>query len=459
MATSMPAGKNGSDAPLRVHFETHGCTTNLGDTRIMQGILEQQGHTLVSTPEEADVLVLNTCTVVQTTDQNMQNVLEKWRRQGKRIVAAGCMAAAQPELLRKTAPEAQLLAPRHLHHIEDAVTGRDYTPEYAPKAGLPRATGETDVVVPLAEGCLFSCSYCLTKKARGTQTSYPLKDLVADIREALNQGAIEVKLTSQDTSGYGADTGTDLAHLVREITQIGGEFRVRVGMMHPRTAHRILDPLLDAMDHPNVYKFLHLPIQTGSPRILKAMRRGHTMQEFWDVTEAFRDRFPQGTVSTDIIIGFPGETPKDHEATLDLLRRLQAEHVNITRFSPRPDTDAPALPGRVPTQNAKERSREATRLVMELMGKKNRERIGQLLDVFILEPGKKEGSMLARGPAHEVVAVQATPEAAPLGTRLQAWITQAEPTYLIAEPASEPRPAGKRGTQTGQAGFPTLRVL
>jgi threonylcarbamoyladenosine tRNA methylthiotransferase CDKAL1 len=447
--------------PLRVHFQTHGCTTNFGDTRIMQGIMQSKGHQVTDDPEEADLLVLNTCTVVQTTDQNMQNTLRAWNEKGKPIIAAGCMAATQQEAILEAAPEARLLAPRHLHHIEQLATGREHTPEYRPKSGLPRAQG-LDAIIPLAEGCLFSCSYCLTKSARGTQTSYPLEELVADIREAIAQGAVEIKLTSQDTSGYGNDTGTDLAQLLSCITKIGGEHRVRAGMMHPRTAHRILPRLLDAMDHPKVYKFLHLPIQSGSPRILKAMRRGHPLEEFWQVVEAFRERFPKGVVSTDIIIGFPGETDDDHQATLELLRRLQAEHVNITRFSPRPGTDAPRLEGRVPTQVAKARSREATRLVLDLMAAKNQKRIGETVEVTVVEPGKKENSVLGRGPAYEPIALASAEPVIPLGSRLTATIVQAEPTYLIAEAASRPRMVSKRPPQpprSSRPSLPSLRVL
>lgn len=447
-------------ASLRVHFQTHGCTTNLGDTRIMQGILESHGHQIVASPDEADVLVLNTCTVVQTTDQRMEHILSMWSGQGKRIVAAGCMAAAQQERLKEAAPEAVLLSPRYLHHIEDVVTGRAHEPHYAAKAGLPRKHGATDAIIPLAEGCLFSCTYCLTKKARGDQTSYPADALVADIREAITQGAIEIKLTSQDTSGYGMDRGTDLAQLIDRITAIGGEYRVRAGMMHPRTAHRILDPLLDAMDHPNVYKFLHLPIQTGSRRILKAMKRGHRMEEFWDVVHAFRARFPRSVVSTDLIVGFPGETTSEHEETLELLRELEAEHVNVTRYSARPGTPAAEAPARIPTETAKARSREATRCVMEIWERKKPQRIAETLDVFIVEDGKKPGSVLGRGPGYEPVVIRASQQEVPLGSRLEARITHAETTYFIAEPVSPARLVAKvRARSDPPRRLPPLRVL
>lgn len=429
----------------------------MGDTRMMEGILAAKGHALVPTAQEADVLVLNTCTVVQSTDQKMTHRLRQWRQEGKQIVAAGCMAAAQPERIQEAAPQARLLTPRNLHEIHELITQGEAPGNYRAKTGLPRTLGATDVVLPLAEGCLFSCSYCLTKKARGDQTSYPLKALVADVREALNQGAIEVKLTSQDTSGYGFDTGTDLAELIQAITRIGGDFRLRAGMMHPRTTHRILDPLLDAMDHPNVYKFLHLPIQTGSPRLLKAMRRGHTMQEFWQTVHAFRERFPASVVSTDIIVAFPGETREDHQATLDLLQELKAEHVNITRFSPRPGTDAPHLGGRIPTDVAKERSREATACVMRLWREMNPRRIGETLPLFLVAPGKKPGSVIGRGPAYEPVALRENGMPLPLGSRIDAKITEAHETYFIAEPTGPAVPIAKARKRPD--GLPHLPVV
>ncbi|MBW3583132.1 MAG: tRNA (N(6)-L-threonylcarbamoyladenosine(37)-C(2))-methylthiotransferase [Euryarchaeota archaeon] len=447
----MPSDAQGSTLqPRRVRFETYGCTTNLGDTRTMEGILASRGHTLVGAEEDADVVVVNTCTVVDTTEERMEDRIAALRAEGKEIVVAGCMAAAQPDEVRRHAPDAPLLSPRHLHHIDAVVEGRPFTPEYRPKSGLPRAYGPTDAVIQVSEGCLFTCSYCITKHARGDQTSYPIDDIVQDVRDAVHAGAIDIKITSQDTSGFGFDTGRDpdasLPGLVRRITEIGrpGDFRLRVGMMHPRTANEHLDALLDAMDHPNVYKFLHLPIQTGSERILKAMARGHTIDQFWDTIEAYRARFPTGWVSTDIICAFPGETERDHQATLELLRRLKPEHVNITRFSARPGTPAKTLTGRVDTAVAKQRSKGATNLVWSMWDTLHKKRIGDHVEVFVTEPGKKEESVLGRGPNCEPVIIRRSEEEVPLGTRLVVEIVDAKTTYFIGEPRSGAVPVGRR---------------
>lgn len=435
---SSDAAAQSAPARSRVHVATYGCTTNLGDSRTMEGVLAAAGHELVDNESAADIVVLNTCTVIDTTQSRIGHRLRTLQAAGKQVVVAGCMAAAQPELVENLAPGTRTVTPRNLHEVADVVAGRPAAGAYRHKARLPRTMGAADAIIQVSEGCLFSCSYCITKTARGDQTSYPIDELVADVRDVVNAGAVDIRLTSQDTSGYGWGQGVDLPALLRRLVEVGGDFRIRVGMMHPKTAFRTLDDLLDAMDHPKVYKFLHLPIQSGSSRILKAMNRGHTLDEFWRVVEAFRARFPTGVVSTDIITAFPGETNQEHQATLDLVRGLRAEHVNVTRFSPRPGTPAKQLDGRISTQVAKRRSTEVTQVCFDLWRAEKPLAVGREVDAFVIEAGKKPDTLLARGPGYEPIVVAATAAQIPLGSKLRLRIARAELTYFVAVPIRAP---------------------
>jgi threonylcarbamoyladenosine tRNA methylthiotransferase CDKAL1 len=214
------------------------------------------------------------------------------------------------------------------------------------------------------------------------------------------------------------------------------------------------------MDHPKVRKFLHRPIQTGSPRILAAMNRGNTLDEFWAVVDAFRERFPApgSVVSTDIIVAFPGETEEDHRASYDLLDRLDAEHVNITRFSARPGTPAKTMPDRVPTSVAKRRSTELTHLVWSKWDAQNPARIGDTFELHALEAGKKPGTVLCRGPAYEPVVVRDPDGSIPLGSRFTARIVDARTTYFIAEPIGAVTPNPKAGRNETRR-LPVLPVV
>ena len=408
---------------MRVYIETYGCAANQGDASIMQGILVEKGHQIVSDVEQADAIILNTCTVIDTTQQRMINRIKKLMGEGKTLIVAGCMASSQAEIVKKIAKDAILLPPRSVVYVDDALKGKDGFSESL-KAGIPRAI-KIKLNIPIADGCLYNCSYCITKIARGNLTSYPADLLVADIKKAVKEGCKEIRLTAQDTASYGRDIGRSLPELINMVANIEGEFRVRVGMMHPLSAYNILDDLLDSFNNKKVYKFLHLPLQSASPKILRKMRRGYTFEHFMEIIEAFRKKFVDITIATDVIVAFPGEEKEDFEHTLNALLEIEPDVINITRFSPRPGTDSWKMK-RMPTQIAKERSRILSSIAQEIAYKRNRKLIGKKVNALFLEEYKNW--KVGKTDSYKSVFSKN----ASIGDFMKVKITDASPTHLYA---------------------------
>ncbi|MCD6331130.1 MAG: tRNA (N(6)-L-threonylcarbamoyladenosine(37)-C(2))-methylthiotransferase [Thermoplasmata archaeon] len=371
---------------MRIYIEVYGCAANRGDASIIEGMLLKEGHEIVENIKDADVAIILTCTVIDTTQQRMIHRIKELKKEGEKLIVAGCMASAQPEIVKKIGKDILLLPPRDVHKIVELLNGKKV--EVEEKAGLPRKA-DLRLNVPIADGCLYSCSYCITKKARGNLTSYSMDKLVNDIKEAIKNGCKEIRLTSQDTASYGFDSKDyRLPDLINEVANIEGEFMIRVGMMHPLSAIKILDELLEAYKNEKVYKFLHLPLQSASPKILKEMRRGYTYEMFKEIVDEFRKKFDNLHFATDIIVAFPGESEEDFQMTVEAIKELKPDVVNITRFSPRPNTPAAKMK-KLPTQVAKERSRKLTCVVNQISYENNLRYVGKIYKALILEEYKE----------------------------------------------------------------------
>ncbi len=403
-------------------MEVYGCAANQGDASIMKGILVERGHELVESLDEADASIIVTCTVIDTTQQRMINRIRELNK--KPLIVAGCMASAQQDLVKKVAKNALLLPPRYIHCVADLLEGKNEF-YYMPKAGLPRKI-DIRLNIPISDGCLYNCSYCITKKARGNLTSYNLKDIVKDIENAIKNGCKEIRLTSQDTASYGKDIGESLPHLINEVADLEGDFRIRVGMMHPLSAHKIFDELMEAYKNKKVYKFLHLPLQSASPKILKAMRRGYDYELFKDLVFEFRKKFKDSSFATDIIVAFPNESQEDFEITLSALEEISPDVTNITRFSPRPHTDAWNMK-RLPTQIAKERSRILTCVATKIAYENNKKLVGRTYEVLVLEEYKEW--KIGKTDSYKSVFLKK----ANIGEFINAKIIDATPTHLNGE--------------------------
>ena len=392
----------------------------------MQEALVARGHAITRTESEADAHVLVTCTVVEATERKMVRRMQALATRAKPLVVAGCMAAAQRERVHALVPRAKLLPPRKWPQIVELLDGDTVCGERAAEVET-ESPGWRDAIVPIAQGCAGRCTYCITRVARGFVRSYPIDALVDEVRRHVERGAREIKLTGQDTAAYGRDSGTDLARLLRAVDAVPGDFRLRVGMADPLTVLPLLDDLIEAYASDKVFKFLHLPVQSGDDGVLDHMRREYTVEDFESIVAAFRAAFPDLSLSTDVIVGFPGETEEAFEATMNLVRRVRPDIVNVTRFSARPGTPAASDPGRIVGWRAKQRSRRLTSLRFAIAREVHQRFVGDEVDVLVTEPGK-EGTVLARTPEYRQVVLH---EPAPLGEFTRVRIDAARATDLF----------------------------
>ncbi len=407
---------------MRYFVESYGCTMNFGEGRKLSREMASMGYEEASSAEEADIVILNTCTVVETTEKKMLSRISELKKLKKEVIVTGCMAKVQPKRVEIRLPESIILPPCDYHMFSKEVANR-YGIAGPP---LPVIQG-TDAILPIAQGCLGNCTYCITKFARGKLLSYPADRLKQDFDSFIDSGAKEVLVTAQDTACYGHDTKTDLPALLKSMLSKEGEYRVRIGMMNPNHLKRIADGLLEAMDDERMYRFLHIPVQSGSDDVLRNMRRGYRAEDFMEVVDRLRSSIPDISIATDIITGFPGETDEDHQKTMDLIKELRADTLNITRFSSRPMTEAAQmeqLHGRI----LKERSTELTDLKNQVEYDVNKRLIGRTYKALATEVGK-EGTIVRTGYYRPVVIR----EDIPLGTFVDVEITDCRSTYLFGQ--------------------------
>ena len=405
---------------MRYFVETYGCTMNFGEGRQLSEDMASLGYEPADSVDDADIVVLNTCTVVETTEKRMLSRISELKRQGKRIVVTGCMAQVQPKRIRIRLPDSPIV------RFEEYGRFRDIVSDSFGCQGSPIVldTG-TDAILPIAQGCLGRCSYCITKFARGDLRSYPADDLLRRYDSFLEGGAREILITAQDTSSYGRDIDTDLPALIRSMLEREGDYRIRLGMTNPDSLARVSQGILELMDDERMYRFVHIPVQSGSDAVLGRMRRRYTVSQFMELVDELRSGCPDISIATDMICGFPGETDEDHAKSVELIRDLRADTVNITRFSARPGTDAASME-QVHGRISAERSAELTRVKNETELDVNSAMVGRRYRALATERGK-EGTIVRTGNYRPVVIR----DEVPLGTFLDVEVTENRPTYLL----------------------------
>lgn len=347
---------------MKLYIETYGCAANQADSDAMRELLKK--HRFVS-EKDADVIIVNTCGVKGSTENKIFERLKKLR--GKKVIVAGCLTKIIETKLKREFPEFSLIGPSQVSNIGRIVAQVAKGKRLVKLSGVPGklvCLSRPKRIQPIiiGTGCLGFCAYCATKNARGQLKSYAIKDVVKAVRCAVKNGAETILLTAQDTGAYGIDLGTDLPKLLEAIVRIPGDFKVRVGMMNPNFALRFLDRLIAVYKNPKIIKFAHIPVQAGSNRVLKLMRRSYTVAQFKEVVKKFRREIPGIRMSTDIICGLPGESEKDFAETIKLVKWLKPEAINISKFYPRPGTEAKKM-RQLPNSLIKDRSRRLSALM------------------------------------------------------------------------------------------------
>ncbi len=413
---------------MKFYFEVYGCTANKADSSLIKGILQENNYEIVKNLDDADFIIILTCTVIDKTEQRMLSLLKKLKAYDKKIIVAGCMASIQKEKIIKILPNAKFLPPKYSHHIIDIIENKKITFIDKDKTFFPRKFDEVTAPIAIAEGCKFSCSYCITTHARGQLRSYSIRGIKKNIYLALKSGCKEIQLTAQDTSSYGIDKKTNLGILLMNVTQINQDFYIRVGMMNPYTCLINLNSIISSFNNKKIYKFIHLPVQSGDNQILKKMNRKYTVQDYEKIVYNFRKKYTDITIATDVIVGFPGETEKQFKNTIDLIKKIKPDITNITRFSARPNTKAKIMEGLKNTEISKQRSKFLTEICSEISFEQNKKYIGRKYKILITEIGKKN-SVIGRTENYKPVVLKDNLQ---LGTFKNVKINDAASTHLFA---------------------------
>ena len=435
----------------RVYIKTFGCQMNEYDSSKMADLLGQShGMEVVDTPEHADLLLMNTCSVREKASEKLFSELGRWRelktaRPGVFIGVGGCVASQEGEQIFARAPYVDLVfGPQTLHRLPElfsaASQGRERVidisfPEIEKFDRLPepRAEGPT-AFVSIMEGCSKYCTFCVVPYTRGEEFSRPFADVMSEIRQLAGQGVCELTLLGQNVNAYRglmADGRiADLAALIRYIAAIEGIERIRYTTSHPvEFSERLIE--VYALE-PKLVSHVHLPVQSGSDRILSAMKRGHTALEYLSKIRRLRQARPGISISSDFIVGFPGETEDDFAATLRLIEQADFDHSFSFIYSPRPGTPAANLRDETPPEEKKRRLAVLQGRLEALTREKSERMVGTRQRVLVVHPSRKnELELAARTENNRVVNFAGPAEL--LGRYVDVVITDALPNSLRGE--------------------------
>ena len=426
----------------RVFVKSFGCSSNLADGEVLRGCLSKAGFELVDEMTDVDVLIYNTCAVKSPTENRIIEELKKSAKlKKKKLIVTGCLPLINLERLKSEVEFDGVLGPASGSKIVEAVQkvlrGEkvQWLDDYAkvkPRLDLPKQTVNPVIsIVPVAYGCLGSCSYCCVIFARGHLRSCGTEEIVQRIQSDMRFSAKEIWLTGQDMACYGRDIDLNLVNLLQEVCSIKGDFFVRAGMMTPNYVLDMLDELVEAFRNEHVFKFLHLPVQSGDNEVLKCMNRFYSVEDFQRIIEAFRRAIPNITISTDVICGFPTESEEAFERTLTLIEQVKPDIVNVSKFFSRPGTSAEKMESIVSASNVTERSKRLAELVRRISAEKNRAWMNRTGKILIDERGKQPDSWIGRNFAYKPIVIKSKDETL-FGKFLNVQVVRTFQTYLEA---------------------------
>jgi MiaB-like tRNA modifying enzyme len=438
--SAVPSLKNLSGVKM-VYVKNYGCTANKFDFEVMLAHLMSAGYRLTYSAASADVILINTCAVKKPTEDRIVEKIRVLSQLNKPLIVAGCLPKINFKAVLKAAPDlSAVLDPRSVDKILLAVKSAErgekskifFSQKPVHKLRQPKIRLNPSVeIISISEGCVGACAFCCVRFARGALFSYPKEDIVKRVSHAVSEGVKEFWLTSQDNGAYGLDIKTNLAELLEDCCRVEGKFLIRVGMMNPDHVPWKLPELIDAYKNEKIFKFLHLPVQSGDNETLTRMNRRYTVEEFKKIVHKFREKIPETTLSTDIICGFPGESRQAFEETLKLVEEVQPDIVNISKFFSRPHTPA-GLMEPIDANEVKDRSRRLTKIARKTSLDRNRTWLNWEGQVFIDEKGR-DSSWIGRNFAYKPIAIRSNEYLS--GRFIQAKVVEVHPTYLEAEVA------------------------
>ena len=405
----------------RLYIKTYGCQMNVYDSERMADVLAPLGYGMTDSPETADMVVLNTCHIRERATEKVYSELGKIRELKEARLAeglppltlavAGCVAQAEGEEIMRRQPAVDLVVgPQAYHQLPELIArahrarGERLAADFAPEEkfdALPatrRPTGVT-AFLTVQEGCDKFCTFCVVPYTRGGEWSRPAESIEAEARALAEKGVREVTLLGQNVNAYAGEGG--LAALVRRLAKIPGLDRIRYTTSHPRDMDEAL--IAAHAEVPELMPYLHLPVQSGSDRVLKAMNRAHTAESYLRLIEKIRSLRPDIAISGDFIVGFPGERDADFEATLSLVREVGHAAAFTFKYSRRPGTPAAAMPGQVAEAVKDERLARLNDLIDAQARAFNAAQVGKTLEVLFEKPGRHPGQLIGRSPYLQAV--------------------------------------------------------
>jgi threonylcarbamoyladenosine tRNA methylthiotransferase CDKAL1 len=456
-----------------VYIETYGCSANQNNSEILAGLLASRGLNIVENESLSDIIILNTCIVKEPTIKKIEERIKNLAKSNKRLIIAGCMPDVFSDKLEKLAPKASFLG---THHVKDIVNviksiieGRQVKiigKQNEIKLCLPKLSkNKTIGIVQICQGCVNACSYCLVNKVKGNLFSFPEEKILKEVESNIKSGAKEIWSTSQDNACYGLDEkqalsckdvsvnnnkvgfgelqvhdvaksnqinnniDISLPQLINKITSLNHRFFLRIGMMNPSSVMPITDELIKAYKNKKVYKFLHIPIQSGSNKILKLMNRKYKIEDALEIINKFKQEFPEIVIATDIIVGFPEESEDDFSKTLNIIGIIKPDVLNISKFWPLQGTEASKMK-QIDKKIAIKRATELMNLHAKIALENKKPLIGKEYKVLVNKKGFQD-TWVARNENYQLIIVRSKENL--LGKFVKVKIIDAKAHYLIGE--------------------------
>jgi len=455
-----------------IYIKTWGCTHNSSDSEYMAGLLAAYGYNLTDNKLDADLWLLNSCTVKNPAEDHFRNEVEAGRKKGKAVVVAGCVPQGAPksDFLRGLSVVGVQQIDRVVEVVEETLKGHTVRLFGQKKEG-GRKTGGAPLllpkirknplieIIPINTGCLNQCTYCKTKHARGELGSYPPEEILARAEQSFEEGVCELWLTSEDTGTYGRDINTTLPELLWKLVDvIPHGCMMRIGMTNPPYILEHLEEMAKILSHPRVYSFLHIPVQSGSDAVLGDMKREYNRADFQRVIDFLRERVPGVTIATDIICGFPTETEEDFQDTMSLCVHYRFPSLFINQFYPRPGTPAARMP-RLPAQEVKKRTKRLSEFFQSYQPYRNK--IGEVQDVLVTEISHDGKHYVGHNKFYEQVLLPKRAEL--IGKMVTVRILSASKHCMNGEPLLNKSPGPSPAltfplSQGGMAGSHKIRV-
>ncbi|MDY6407304.1 MAG: tRNA (N6-isopentenyl adenosine(37)-C2)-methylthiotransferase MiaB [Pseudomonadota bacterium] len=425
---------------MKLYIKTFGCQMNMYDSARMRDSLNALGYTDTNSPQDADVILINTCHIREKASEKLFSEIGRLVRVKKKealLVVAGCVVqAGGVELLKRAHAVDIAVGPQNYHRLPELITqynrkkGRVVLADFPAESKFdfltPHRAHAASCFLAIQEGCDHFCSYCVVPYTRGCEYSRPADEILLEARNLVQTGAKEIMLLGQNVNGWHGEGARDLGDLIRMLADIEGLERIRYTTSYPSEmtdniilAHRDVEKLMP---------YIHLPIQSGSNSILKAMNRQYTREEYLNIINRFRTVRPDIAISSDFIVGFPGETDRDFQDTMDIVRQIGYASSFSFKFSARPGTPASIMKNQIPESVKTERLTELQALLLTQQKKFNTDTVGKVLDVLLTEKGKEKGQISGYTPYLQNAHIMA--DSSLIGQIIRVKITHATATSL-----------------------------